>query len=83
MTASPTLFCDLLHRQNDGIEVTLLWNIRPRKLSVFVCDTRANETFEIRVDPDEALDVFEHPWAYVERQARGVPRMSRPGHSIP
>jgi len=57
-------FEELAHRENDGIEVSLLWNRHDNRLSVFLCDTRRNELLELAVSPAEALDVFHHPYAF-------------------
>jgi hypothetical protein len=55
---------ELDYRDNDGIEVSLLWDRASNALMVFACDTRTNESFEIAVDPAEAREVFLHPYAY-------------------
>ncbi len=57
-------FEELSYRENDGMEVSLLWNRESNTLSVFVCDTRGDRSFEIAVAPNEALDAFHHPYAY-------------------
>ena len=58
------LFAELDHRDNDGIEVSLLWNRANDSLTVYACDTRTNESLEIAVDPVQAREVFLHPYAY-------------------
>ena len=55
---------ELAYRESDGIEVALLWRARDDRLSVVVEDTRLDERFVMRVCPDEALEVFYHPYAY-------------------
>lgn len=85
MTASTTpqrLFVDLLSREGDGVEVTLLWNVRAESLSVFVWDCTTTSTFEIAVEPSEALDAFEHPFVYRER-SRTVDRADGSGAVTP
>jgi hypothetical protein len=57
-------FEELDHRENDGIEVTLLWNRDDDSLTVFVFDARAGEAFELAVTGENALDVFHHPYAH-------------------
>ena len=55
---------ELAHREHDGVEVTLLWHPADNHLSVVVVDRTNDAAFELVVDPDEAMDVFEHPYAY-------------------
>jgi hypothetical protein len=58
---------ELDRRETDGIEVTLLWRPEDDALLVTVADARSGETFELQVEPAEALEVFEHPYAYAAR----------------
>jgi hypothetical protein len=56
---------ELDHRNADGVEVTLLWHTNGDFLSVVVSDARIRETFELVLDErDNAIDVFNHPYAY-------------------
>ena len=56
---------ELAQRAADGIEVQLLWSRRWNTLAVAVHDARSRESFELVVDDGaEALDVFDHPYAY-------------------
>ena len=55
---------ELAHRTNDGIEVTLFWRPATDELLVCVCDQRRGAYFEIRPEPELALDVFYHPYSY-------------------
>jgi hypothetical protein len=50
-TDTQKLFHELDYRENDGIEVSLLWNQSDNTLSVYVCDTRSNESFELAAHP--------------------------------
>lgn len=59
---------ELAHRANDGIEVSLLWSRPTGRLAVVVSDTRAGETFELPAPPENALEVFYHPFAYAAAQ---------------
>jgi hypothetical protein len=56
---------ELHHRSADGIEVSLLWSRLTNLLTVAVQDTRNGVSFELPAPADKALDVFEHPFAYV------------------
>jgi hypothetical protein len=71
MTATAThpaeierLFAELNYRDNDGIEVSLLWNRADNSLTVYAYDSRTDESLEIAVDPAHAREVFLHPYAY-------------------
>ena len=55
---------ELDHRVGDGFEVTLLWAEDGGGLKVVVNDWRTEERFEIDARGDNALDVFNHPFAY-------------------
>ena len=55
---------ELDHRVGDGFEVTLLWGEDDGELKVVVNDWRAEERFEVKATPDNALEVFRHPFAY-------------------
>ena len=57
-------FEELAYRANDGIEVALLWQREDNRLVVAVCDAATGDSFEIDVASHEALDAFEHPYAY-------------------
>jgi hypothetical protein len=53
---------ELAHRSNYGVHVSLLWCPADDSLAVTVLDVA--DTFEISVQADEALEVFNHPYAY-------------------
>jgi hypothetical protein len=55
---------ELDYRSNDGVEVALLWYGSTNRLTVSVRDVRADEAFEFAVDSANALDAFNHPYAY-------------------
>jgi hypothetical protein len=55
---------ELAQRQGDGMEITLLWSDHDGALSVVVEDWRTGEVFEIPARPENALEVFNHPYAY-------------------
>jgi hypothetical protein len=62
---------ELDFRSNDGLEVALLWQPETNRVSVSVFDSKTGDDFDITVDPAEASDAFNHPYAYAAR--RGVP----------
>jgi hypothetical protein len=55
---------ELDHRVADGIEVSLLWSKRTNRLTVAVRDTATGDLLQVPARPDNALDVFHHPFAY-------------------
>jgi hypothetical protein len=67
--ASP--YRELAYRASDGIEVVLYWHQRTDELLVSVSDKRSGAYFELAAGPDQALDVFNHPYAHAA--FRGVP----------
>jgi hypothetical protein len=59
-----TTLTELHHRATDGIEVSLLWSRLTNALTVAVEDSRSGMSFVLPAPADNALDVFEHPFAY-------------------
>jgi YD repeat-containing protein len=55
---------ELAHREQDGLEVTLLWDARSNSVSIEVIDRRDESGFLLPVAGDCALDAFHHPYAY-------------------
>jgi hypothetical protein len=73
---------ELDFRENDGIEVVLLWCEGDEYLIVEVVDTRTFDAFRLEVAATEVLDAFHHPYAYaashgVEYVEPGSTRPSR------
>jgi hypothetical protein len=67
MTSQATIaraLVELAHRKNDGIDVTLVWDRRRDRRTVYVLDSRSGELLTVPVESDNALDVFYHPFAY-------------------
>jgi hypothetical protein len=58
---------ELAHREQDGLEVTLLWDPRSNDVSVEVVDARDDTFVRIPVAGRFALDAFHHPYAYALR----------------
>ena len=65
------LYRELAYRAGDGVEVVLFWQEDTDELTVAVSDTRSGAYFEIPAAPDQALDVFNHPYAHAA--FRGLP----------
>jgi hypothetical protein len=55
-------------REGDGIDVQLFWHPRSGSVTVSLFDTTHEQAFELLVDPAEALDAFNHPFAYAAFQ---------------
>jgi hypothetical protein len=55
---------ELAERQNEGLEVSLLWSKKANRVKVAVADTRQNAQFEFDVAGADALAAFNHPFAY-------------------
>jgi hypothetical protein len=54
---------ELDYRESDGVEVSLLWSRADGSLAVAVLDARTAERFELPVEPEQARDAFQHPFA--------------------
>jgi hypothetical protein len=61
---------ELDQRVSAGFEISLLWLRRDNNLVVSIEDRKTGESFELPVSSEEALEVFNHPFAYVA--ARGI-----------
>jgi hypothetical protein len=66
---------ELAYRENDGLQVSLLWHKTDNSLTVTVVDSLAGEGFDFPVRGEDALDAFDHPYAYAA--CCGVPYRSR------
>jgi hypothetical protein len=55
---------ELAYRQNGGIHVTLLWQESEDSLFVVVVDESAGTILRVAAERQNALDVFNHPFAY-------------------
>jgi hypothetical protein len=59
---------ELNYRARDGIEVSLLWSPDSGQLAVVVVDEAVGEEFAMEVEPSEAMEVFNHPFAYADKR---------------
>jgi hypothetical protein len=62
---------ELAYRVTDGLEIVLFWHQPSNGVMVAVSDTRTGAYFELDAAPEEALEVFHHPYAFAA--AQGVP----------
>jgi hypothetical protein len=63
---------ELDRRENHGITVSLLWSRPTNELTVRVHDAALEEEFEVPAAPAEALEVFNHPFAYAATREASV-----------
>jgi hypothetical protein len=69
---------ELAHREQDGLEVTLLWDPRSNDVSVEVVDLRGDTFVQIPVRGRCALDAFQRPYAYVPKSEYAVGLAAEP-----
>jgi hypothetical protein len=67
---------ELAHRADHGVEVVLVWHQTTGELTVAVSDARSGAYFELAAAPEQALDVFNHPYAHAA--FRGLPYAEEP-----
>lgn len=56
---------ELDRRTGNGIDVQLLWDPDTGRVSVAVEDAHSGEALLFGVDGANALDAFQHPYAYI------------------
>jgi hypothetical protein len=61
---------ELASRESAGIRVSLFWSREDNTLSVVVRDNWTGDEFSVAAEPEKAMDVFRHPFAYAA--SRGV-----------
>jgi hypothetical protein len=66
-----TEWTELASRGNDGLEVALLWNQATDRVKVTVADSKLDDAFELHVPGAEALEAFNHPFAYAANRGFG------------
>ena len=64
---------ELAYRESNGISVTLFWHSGTNRVSVVVHDWQHGDWFELRARAENAMDVFEHPYAYAAPLPCGEP----------
>lgn len=63
-TTPNTTVRELARRSGSGLDVVLRWHPETDSVSVAVEDEKTGDCFEVEVAGDQALDAFEHPFAY-------------------
>jgi hypothetical protein len=59
-------------RTTSGVDVALYWSPEDDTLTLVVEDAASGERFECPVDRDDALDAFNHPYAYAAFRGLGL-----------
>jgi hypothetical protein len=57
---------ELAYRNQNGLEVTLLWDARSNEVYVDVIDHLDDTGFRLPIAGHLALDAFHHPYAYAQ-----------------
>jgi hypothetical protein len=70
-------------RAGDGIDVRLLWYPATNTVTVSVLDATRDRSFELAVEPAEAVDAFNHPFAYAAFRGVGYSAPLRAQHGQP
>jgi hypothetical protein len=70
---------ELAHRAANGIEVRLFWSGPTDRVTVEAYDSRADEVIEFEVEPDHALEAFNHPYGYAATRRVRIATTSRTG----
>ena len=60
---------ELDHRESDGVSVTLLWQEGSNRVTIHVVDSDTGEELDLEVAGRDALDAFQHPYAYLQLAA--------------
>lgn len=58
---------ELARRRSGTDEIRLLWHPASGRVELAVCDVATGASFRLDVPPDNAIDVFYHPYAYATR----------------
>jgi hypothetical protein len=56
---------ELAHRITSSVEVTLFWRKLDNALTLRLVEVSTGIEFEFGVRPEDALDAFNHPYAYL------------------
>jgi hypothetical protein len=71
MTPTRERIRELAERTSSGTRVRLFWRQGTRELWVEVWEPELDVTIMIPADPEEALEIFHHPYAYAESHGVG------------
>jgi len=59
---------ELACRESGGVAVSLRWNPETGNVFVLVEDSGLGESFVVQAEPEQALQVFHHPYAHTGRR---------------
>ena len=62
---------ELAHRTTSFVEVTLLWRKLDNALTLRLVEVGTGIELEFGVRPEDALDAFNHPYAYLPDPSTG------------
>ena len=66
---------ELAHRRTSTLEVTLLWRQVDNMLTLRLVEVGTGIEFEFGIRPQDALDAFNHPYAYLPRPTVDSPEL--------
>jgi hypothetical protein len=66
---------ELAHRITSSVEVTLFWRKLDNTLTLRLVEVASGIEFEFCVRPEDALDAFNHPYAYLPVPRTGSPSL--------
>ena len=66
---------ELAHRVTSCVEVTLLWRKLDNALTLRLAEVATGIEFEFGIRPEDALDAFNHPYAYLPRPTVDSPEL--------
>jgi hypothetical protein len=56
---------ELAHREGSDVDVSLFWRPEDSSLLLLLVEVPTGVVFEIPVEPQDAMDAFNHPYAYL------------------
>jgi hypothetical protein len=60
---------ELAHREGPDVDVSLFWRPEDDSVVLLLVEVPTGVVFEIPVDPQQAMDAFNHPYAYLPASA--------------
>ena len=66
---------ELAYRNQNGLEVSLLWDPRSNEVFVEVVDQLDDSGFRLPIAGHLALDAFHHPYAYAQSREQHCDRL--------
>lgn len=63
-----TTYCELAQRVSGGLEITLFRDTRNNTTNIELRHEAIKEPISFRIQPEHALDAFNHPFVYLERR---------------